>query len=92
MAERLVWSPNIAWVRTEDSIAVALLPDGPINLLTGADALLEHMDGRFTVEELIGRAVEVQPEQAEPLRVGVREFINSLKNRGILVAQTAPDP
>lgn len=81
-----MWSPNVAWVDGENGVILALLPDGPVTVLSDADALLSHMDGPFTVDHLVLNATTARPDLTEEMARGVRRFVGSLLEMGFLLA------
>lgn len=82
---RLVSAPDVAWVEVDDTVYVAVLPDPPIMVLSGAAALIWvtalQVDNDSLTEEVARRAGITIAAARTP----VAEFIEDVVARGLIV-------
>lgn len=81
----LAAGPDVAWVRVDDVVYVAALPDPPILVLDGAAALIWvtalEVDSALLVDEIAARSGVPLTE----LRTDVESFVADLRSRRLLV-------
>lgn len=85
MAMKFEWANNIAWVADGLELNAMLMPDGPVVVLTGADVIIDHMYGMFSVDDVVASAMEALGGDAKTLKADIAAFVGGLSDAGFLV-------